>query len=261
MITTITSLHNDKVKQIRALQSAGKTRRTEKRIVLEGARLIGDALDSGAIPFYALYGGEAVETPAGAALLERLKSQAVECVEAAPDVMAHAADTQTPQGWLAVFPLPALIPPSAPTLALILDGVADPGNLGTILRTAAAASVDLVILAPGCVDAFNPKSLRGGMGAHFRIPLRRIGWKTILDEYGALPMYLAEADATTPYTAVDWRAPCAVIIGGEAHGADSAAQGAAAQQFTIPMASGAESLNAAAAAAVILFEVRRQRAG
>jgi TrmH family RNA methyltransferase len=259
MTFIITSLQNDKVKQVRALQTVAKTRRAENRIVLEGMRLITDALDSGARPDYVLYTADAMTHRPGVVLFNRLVTDLIECIEVTPEVMTHMADTQTPQGWLAVFVTPELPLPSAPTLLLILSGVADPGNLGTILRTAAAAAVDGVILTPGCVDAFNPKTLRGGMGAHFRIPLRRLTWPEIQQEYGHLPLRVADAAGEVAYTTVDWRLPAGLIIGGEARGADDEALSFAAERIAIPMGNAAESLNAAMAAAVILFEARRQR--
>ena len=259
MTFTITSLQNDRVKQVRALQTVARVRRTENRIVLEGMRLIGDALDSAARPEYVLYTAEAMTHRAGADLLNRIQLLQIESIEVSAEVMAHMADTQTPQGWLAVFATPELTVPDAPTLLLILSGVADPGNLGTILRTAAAAAFDLVILTPGCVDAFNPKSLRSGMGAHFRIPVRRLNWTEIRQSYGHLPLRLADAAGELSYTAVDWRSAAGLIIGGEARGADEEALSFAAERVSIPMGNAAESLNAAMAAAVIMFEARRQR--
>jgi TrmH family RNA methyltransferase len=142
---------------------------------------------------------------------------------------------------------------------LILDGIADPGNLGTILRTAAAASVGLVVLAPHCVDPFNPKALRSAMGAHFRIPIARQSWDEIAGAVSGLSLYLADSGGTLPYYNVDWRGPSALIVGGEAHGADPHARQLAGATVAIPMGSAVESLNAASAAAVILFEIRRQR--
>lgn len=258
---TITSPHNDRIKLIRALQSAGKTRRAEQRIVLEGTRLIADALESGAQPVFALYTIDSIaEGKPGGSLFDMLRTRGVECFEVSPEVMTHASDTQSPQGWLAVFPMPELEPPDAISLGLILDGVADPGNMGTILRTAAAAATDLVILAPHCVDPYNPKVLRGGMGAHFRVSMRRMSWPDIATRYGALSIYLTDACAELPYTAVNWNHPSLIIIGGEAHGADEHAKQIAGSRISIPMGGGAESLNAAVAAGIILFEARRQRA-
>src|SRR5450432_3814370 len=160
----ITSPHNERVKLVRALQSSGKSRRKENRIVLEGVRLIGDALLSGVTPDFVLYTQDAIaDDQPGSRLFADLQMRQVVCLEVMTDVMVHAADTEAPQGVIAVTPLPQLPLPSPITLALICDGVADPGNLGTMLRTAGAAGVDVVMLMPGCVDAFNPKVLRAGM--------------------------------------------------------------------------------------------------
>ncbi len=256
----ITSTQNPRVKLVRALQAHSKTRRTEGRLVLEGARLLSDALAAGAQPDFTLYTETFAQSPTAADLLARLSALHVPCLPIAPEVMAHAAETQTPQGILAVLPLPSLPFPNHPTLLLALDGVADAGNLGTLLRSAAAVGVDGVLLLPNCVDPFNPKALRAGMGAHFRVPLHSSTWQQVGQAFPNLPFYLAAADGSSPYYAVDWRQPAALIIGGEAHGATPAAYQHAAQQIAIPMANNFESLNAAAAAAVILFEARRQRA-
>jgi len=258
----ITSPQNDRIKYIRALQSQSRIRRKEGRIALEGVRLIGDALMAGCVPEYVVYSPDAIATgKPGEALYRELLKHNVLCLDAAPEVIAHAADTQTPQGILAVLPIPEPAIPPHRSLIVILDAVADPGNLGTILRTSAAAGADVVCLAPGCVDPYNPKALRSGMGAHFRIPVVQQAWAEIAALVGDVPVYVADANGTHIYTAVDWTQPAAIIIGGEARGADASARQLASALIAIPMANQFESLNAAMAAAVLLFEVRRQRIG
>jgi len=259
----ITSQHNDRIKLVRSLQMQPKARRTEEKIVLEGTRLISDAMQGGAVPSFVLVTEEA--SAAGSAtgtLLEQLQRVGTDVYEISQDLLLYVSDTHTPQGLLAVFPMPKLDVPTAVKLALILDGVSDPGNFGTILRTAAAAGVEIVVLAPGSVDPFNPKTLRGGMGAHFRLPIRRLTWGEIADHYGALPLYIADAQGTKEYSAVDWKQPAALIIGSEAHGAGGVSENLPDLELTsirIPMTAGAESLNAAMATGVILFEAMRQR--
>ena len=256
----ITSLQNDRVKLVRALQSSGKSRRKEKKLVLEGVRLVGDAVAADVALDFVFYTQDVTaEGQPGSRLLATLEDRHISCIEVSPEVMAHMADTQTPQGILAVAAMPDLEVPAAITLALIVDGVADPGNLGTILRTAAAASVDVVVLAPGCVDPFNPKVLRSGMGAHFRVPMVRHSWDEISASFANLALYLADASGDKRYHEVVWTQPSALIIGGEARGADIAARQQANAVISIPMGNAAESLNAAVAAGVILFEIRRQR--
>jgi TrmH family RNA methyltransferase len=259
-MTTITSLHNERVKLVRALQSQPKARRKANRAVLEGARLVGDAIAAGAQPDFVLITPD-TGTPDSPAfsILDGLRARGVTVLTVAPEVMAYASDTQTPQGILAVVPTPRQALPERLSLTLILDAIADPGNLGTLLRTAGAAGVDAVLLAPGCVDAFNPKALRAGMGAHFRVPVAEVGWPAIVARCDGLAVYAAAADAPRPYTQVDWTAPAALIIGSEAHGLSEVARQMATGSVAVPMANRAESLNAAAAAAVILFECRRQR--
>lgn len=257
----LTSTTNERVKLAYALQNQAKTRRKENMVVLEGVRLIADALDSGYKPNYVIYmrpsgksGGQPLD-----ALLTRLDRARVPLLEAAPEVMQHITDTETPQGIIAVVPRPSLAIMPDPGLILVLDGVADPGNMGTILRTAAAAGVDGCVLLPGCVEPYNPKTLRAGMGAHFRLPLESAEAAALAERFPDLPFYLADADAELPYDAVDWRAKCGLVIGGEAHGADPRTYSYMKNAITIPMNAKAESLNAGSAAAVILFEAVRQR--
>jgi RNA methyltransferase, TrmH family len=260
-MTTITSQQNERVKLVRALQTQPKTRRSEEKIVLEGVRLINDALDSGAIPAFAFYTAEAAQPDRPTnSVYETLRGLGIDLLEVAPDIMTYVSDVETTPGLLAVFPMPKLEIPAQIRLALILDGIADPGNLGTVLRSAAAAGVDVAILAPNSVDPFNPKVLRGAMGAQFRLPIRRLTWAEIEEHYASMPIYLADAGGDLAYTAVNWRDPAVLIVGSEAQGADDHARRLANSVVHIPMASGAESLNAAVAASVILFEAHRQRA-
>jgi RNA methyltransferase, TrmH family len=259
-VSVITSLQNERVKLVRALQTSVKTRRKESRIVLEGVRLIGDALAAGVQPDFVFYtAGDQHDSRLFAGLLSKLETRNVPNFEISDEVMAHITDTDTPQGVLAVVPEPNFALPSTITLVLILDAVADPGNLGTILRTSAAAGVDAVVLAPGCVDPFNPKVLRSAMGAHFRVPILRLSWTEIAAQYQTLQVAVADADGDTVYYKADWTKPSVIVIGGEARGADQSARELADTIISIPMEKGSESLNAAMAAGIILFECRRQR--
>ncbi len=147
----------------------------------------------------------------------------------------------------------------SPSLILTLDRVRDPGNLGSALRTAAAARVELVLLTPKTVDPYNPKVLRGGMGAHFRLPIEQASWDEIALHHGQMHTYLAEADGEIPYYTIDWLRPSMIIVGGEAHGPGIEARQVAGTSVHIPMAADTESLNASVAAGVILYEVQRQR--
>jgi TrmH family RNA methyltransferase len=170
--------------------------------------------------------------------------------------MTSLSGMETPQGVLGVFPLPELAVPDNPALIVVADGWRDPGNLGTLIRTGAAAGVDLLLLTRGTVDPTNPKVVRGAMGAHYRIPLRTLEWDAIAQAYPVHRFYLADAAGDTPYTAVDWREPSVIVVGGEAHGFGAAATRIPHTRVRIPMAPGAESLNAAIAAAVLIYAAR-----
>lgn len=254
MVDLITSLQNPRVKLANALQTQAKTRRKERKIVLEGTRLLRDAVERGFKPEFILYTPREADYEVIALLQDK-----GDVVPVTDDVMRHVTETQQPQGIIGVFPLPMPSLPSDPSRVLILDAVRDPGNMGTILRTAAAAGVQVVILAPGCVDHYNPKVLRGGMGAHFRLPIIEDKWPQIVRYCETLAVYLTTGAGETRYDSVDWTQPWAVIIGGEADGAGSEAAALAKHRVAIPMAAQTESLNAAVASAVILFEAQRQR--
>lgn len=247
----ITSAQNEKVKLAHALQARAKTRRKEGRIALEGVRLVRDALLQGLRPDFVL-----VSPAAETAFLRAFQAEPTLISEA---LMREISDTDQPQGVLGVFPLPQPTLPAVTTHLLILDAIRDPGNLGTILRAAGGAGVDGVLLGPTCVDPYNPKALRAGMGAHFRLPVIEADWHTITTACLGKAVYLADGAGERDYVTVDWRGPAALIIGGEADGAGPEARALAAERITIPMSAATESLNAALAAAVILFEMQRQR--
>jgi TrmH family RNA methyltransferase len=178
-----------------------------------------------------------------------------------PALFDTLAETVTPQGILALFPFPDLpIATNAHPLVLLLDQVRDPGNLGTLLRSAVGAGVACVILTPGSVDPFNPKVVRAGMGAHFRVPFRWLDdnvYSWLLQQCPA--RVVAEADAPLPYDAFDWTSGAALIVGSEATGASAATRDLATARVTIPLCGDLESLNAAIAGSIILFEAARQR--
>lgn len=247
----ITSLQNERVKLAYGLLSGSKSRRKAGKIAIEGVRLIRDAVEAGYLPEFVLYDARAFD-PAALGVPDDL------LLEAAPEIIRHICGTEQPQGVVGVFPMPTPGLPRTLRRVLILDALSDPGNLGSILRTAAAAGVDAVLLAPGSVDPYNDKALRGGMGAHFRVPVLSQSWEKIAAACDGLPVYLADMSGGASYDAADWSNGWALIIGSEAHGASDAAADLAHQHIYIPMAAATESLNAASAAAVILFEAARQ---
>lgn len=256
----IASTANTHVKRLRSLRDSAKERRSERSVFVEGVRLVAHALATGAELRVALYATEQLRaTPEGAALLAALAGRPG-CHEASPEAVAAAADTKHPQGVVAACAWPTHEPRGG--LRLVIDGVQDPGNTGTLLRSAEAAGVGLVICAPGTADPYSPKVVRAAMGAHFSLPLRaEVDWATIADELGASPLvYAADAEASMPYYAADWKQPAALIVGGEARGVSDEGLAIASHRIAIPMVGRAESLNAGVAGSIILFEALRQRA-
>jgi RNA methyltransferase, TrmH family len=256
----ISSAANARIKAARKLQRR-RQRYAVGQMLLEGLRLVQDAVSAGARPLELFYVPARLEGNLTAAeLMRTLEAQGVACLACSEEVFATLAETVSPQGIAAVVALPELALPAAPTLTLILDGVRDPGNAGALLRSAEAAGVALVLFGPETVDPYNDKTLRAGMGAHFRLPLRVCqNWREI-DGYLApgQSLYLAEAGAKLAYDRVNWRETAALVIGGEAEGASPEARERA-EPLAIPMEGKVESLNAAVAGAVILFEAARQR--
>ena len=255
----ITSSHNPKIKMIRQLQDSSRERKLECAFVIEGVRLAEEALASRWHTRLVLYTQELNER--GKAVLAGFSETGAEIEEVSPSVMRQVSDTDTPQGLLAVLELRFLPLPESLNFLLIPDSLRDPGNLGTIFRCAAAAGVQAIGVPPGSVDAFSPKVVRSAMGAHFHLPIHFLEWEAItsLVKQHRLKVFLAAAREGPAYFDADLTQPFALIIGGEAAGAGEQARRLANSRLHIPMPGTAESLNAASAAAVLLFEVVRQR--
>jgi len=165
----ITSTANPHVKRIRSLVRSRKERHRERMFVVEGVRLVEEALQFQA-PGAILYVPEQLlATPRGRALLNQVEQQP-NAIPTTPAILAELSDVETSQGIIAAVPLPQITPTTL-TLVLVLDGVQDPGNVGTLLRSAEAAGVDLVVGLVGTADVWSPKVVRAAMGAHFRVPL------------------------------------------------------------------------------------------
>lgn len=256
----ITSTKNPNVKHLRSLMTSRQARRHERLFVLEGVRLFEEALKSNAEIAIAVYNPEQLAaTERGRALLQAISTRRA-MHEAPAEVLAAVSDTVTPQGIIAAV---AWLErePELHGIQLVLDAVQDPGNVGTLLRSAEATSISQVICITGTADVYSPKVVRSAMGAHFRLPIvQDIGW----DEapallVGADNVYAAVVGASMPYYAADWRQPSAIIVGNEANGVSEAGLAVATKPISIPMAAAVESLNAAVAGSVIMFEALRQR--
>jgi TrmH family RNA methyltransferase len=253
----ISSRSNARAKWVRTLQSKRKMRDEEAVFVAEGTRWAEEVLSAEAPVKLILHTPHLDER--GRGIVNRLARLGGEILPVSDDVMASCSDTQTPQGLLIVLPKPALPPPVSPTLLLLLDRLADPGNLGTILRTALAAGVDAIGLTPGSVDPFNPKVVRAAMGALLHLPITTVDPSDLRAWAGPARLWRTQAGQGTPYDQVDWRQPATLIVGGEAHGVTAAMARAVPDVTHIPMRGASDSLNAAIATAIFLFEARRQR--
>jgi TrmH family RNA methyltransferase len=255
MSDVITSLQNERVKLAYSLQNRPRARRKEKKIALEGTRLIADALLRQAKPDFVLY------EPATAdyELVAQLQETKTKLLPVSTEVLQHICDTQQPQGMVGVFPMPFPTLLKNPASILILDAIREPGNMGTILRTAGASGIQVVLLSPDCVDPYNPKVVRSGMGAHFRVPILELQWFEIAQYTEKMRVYIADGSGTLAYTQADFTQPHAIVIGNEAHGANNAKKLGEVTAISIPMSAQTESLNAAIATGVIVFEAQRQR--
>jgi len=254
----ITSSQNPKLKLARALQGRPKERREEGVFMAEGVRLVEEALAAEWPIRFVLYSDGLSER--GKELVEKLKVAGLDVEEAAGDLLQAASGTETSQGILAVLELGTLPLPDSPNFILIPDQIRDPGNLGTLIRTAAAAGVQAVLLPPETTDAFAPKVVRVGMGAHFWLPIHTLEWNAIeqVCKQAKLQIFLADMFGQSCWE-TDFNAPLALIVGGEAEGASEQARQLANQTISIPISEKVESLNAGVAGAILMFEIVRQR--
>ena len=256
----ITSAGNAAVRQLVRLREKSSERRASGTFIEEGERLV---LDTPPAFLREIY----ITREAYERLEDRLPGSAAVTIlsEAA---MAKASGTQSPQGVLAVVSRPTwdlsdLVSGQAP-LVVMLEDIQDPGNLGTIFRTAEAAGAGGVVLTKGTVDLFNPKTVRATMSSLFRVPfvtaenlpevIRGFRKQYGIRTHAACP----DADALS-YTAADYRGPCAFAIGNEGNGLSADTAAAADDTVYIPMAGRIESLNAAVSASILMYEAARQR--
>lgn len=256
----ITSTRNQHVAFFRALRRS-RSRRNEAAYLIEGVRLAGEALDAGIVPLVALYDPRSLETSElGRRVMNRI-ADTPGAFAASEPVVGAAGETRTTQGIV----LAARQPPPLPRqrvegqpLLLVLDGVADGGNAGTILRSAAAAGVTTVVFTGAGVDPWLGKVVRSGMGAHFRVGIAEMAWPDLLVCLGAYPqVVLADANGAVSIYDINWREKTVLVIGSETHGVSDPALDRPAVAARIPHRSDVESLNAAMAATVILFHAAR----
>jgi len=262
----IASRDNPSFKDLRDLARDARRQKREALTLLDGPHLLAAALDHDVLPDLLAVAESAAALPEVTALLARLPRVPVLCLRDA--LFREISELAAPVGLLARIAVPSapqkgfpLVSPSAstPDDCLLLDAVQDAGNVGTLLRTAAAAGVRQVLLGPGCAGAWTPRVLRAAQGAHFALAIReQVDLAAFLRDYPGQTI-AAVAHAGQSLYALDFVRPTAWLFGNEGGGIAPELVAAATLHATIPLAPGSESLNVAAAAAVCLFEMRRQR--
>lgn len=251
----ITSRDNSVFKQLKKLVDSTRERRSSGQTVLDGAHLVAAYIQAFGEPELLIF-AEGDCTADVVEILDRFED--AEKMMLPPAMFAEVSPVATPTGLLALVATPTLTPPIKPQFALLLENIQDPGNLGGMLRSAAAAGVEVAYLSEGCADAWSPKTLRGGQGAHFVLPI--VECADLLEVMGSFAgQTLATVMHGQPLYSLDLTGPVAFIIGNEGAGLSDALVNAASHRIAIPMPGKVESLNAAAAAAVCLFERVRQK--
>lgn len=258
----ITSTGNQKVKELIQLQKKSKVRNKEGVFIAEGFRIVREMPTERVKSLYA-----------AESWWENHKKE-TESLGQKPEILsdsafAHVSDTKSPQGILAVvrqmsydFSDITGIKKGQKAHILVLDNLQDPGNLGTIFRTAEAAGATGILLGGDCVDIYNPKVIRSTMGAICRVPFYYV--KDLCSEIRKLKqekikIYAAHLAGIHGYDEEDYREPCAFLIGNEGNGLKEEVAACADVKVRIPMQGKAESLNAAVASAILMFEAGRQR--
>jgi TrmH family RNA methyltransferase len=252
----IISRDNPTYKQLKKLTESARERRKAGRTLLDGVHLIETFLAAGHEPDLLVVSESGLGHPECAVLLKKVPSFNIAVL---PDLLFNEiSPVETPVGLLAVVAIPQSASAAQPQFCVLLEDIQDPGNLGAILRSAAAAGVETAYLTLGCADAWSPKALRAGMGAHFvmQIEERVPGVETVAAFAGISVATSLEAQESL-YD-LDLTGSVMILVGNEGAGLSPELQQAASHRVTIPMPGKVESLNAAAAAAVCFFERVRQ---
>lgn len=251
----VTSHDNPLFKELKKLAGSARQRKQSSQTLLDGTHLIKSYLDAGMQPMQVLVNTEALHDAEIATLLARLEN--VPVAQLNDKLFAQLSELKTPTGILALVEIsrPAIV---QSRFALFLEDIQDPGNLGSIIRSAAAAGCDAVFLSQGCADAWSPRVLRAGMGGHFALAVHEAADLVTLASAFPGRVYAAALNTGNHLYDCDLRGEIAFAIGNEGAGLSHDLLRVT-HPFTIPMPGRIESLNAAAAAAVCLFEAARQR--
>ena len=256
-MSALRSRANARVRRWHALAHDGRARRGERRTLLEGVHLLTAYLASGSRPVSILVS----ETGQGDAEVAALLRQAgAETTVLADSLFRWVVDVATPAGVAAEIEIPEPAGDAAQGDCVFLEGIQDAGNVGAILRSAAAFGVRDAVLGGGCADAWSPKVLRAAMGAHFSLRIRRVGDLAAVVAAFSGATVCAAAHGGRPLQEIDLGERVGWILGAEGQGVSASLAATAAQCTTIGLAPGTESLNVAAAAAILFYERARRRA-
>ncbi|MEO8007339.1 MAG: RNA methyltransferase [Betaproteobacteria bacterium] len=253
----ITSRQNAHFKQACKLTESARERSKSKQILMDGTRLIRAYADQfGLADSTLLISDTGLNRREIRQILETKPPRHVYLL--ADELFAEVAQVETPEGITAIAGMPRVESKMPDDFRILLDGIQDPGNLGGLLRTAAAAGATSAYLAKGCADAWSPRSLRGGMGAQFILPVReRIDLEVALSDFRGLVIATSPRLSRSIYD-IDLSGPVAMIFGSEGRGLHDEVTALANKLIHIPMDAKVESLNVAAAAAICCFERLRQ---
>ena len=278
-LRSIQSRDNAQYKQLRQWASSAQARRKSGMTLLDGVHLCEAWLQHRGVPALCVVAESALSHPEVAALVAQCESNAnsnaksksntnstagvAECVLLSDALFTPLGQVEHGVGILFVVKVPDAAvsghaSPSLQSAALLLDSVQDPGNLGTILRTAAAAGIQQIYCSPGTASVWSPKVLRAGMGAHFVLEIYEDVDLVQLIQQASVPVYATQPDAPKTIYTADLRAPSAWLFGHEGQGVSEQLLALATERLSIPQSAQVESLNVAASVAICLFEQRRQ---
>ncbi|MEM7335056.1 MAG: RNA methyltransferase [Chloroflexota bacterium] len=252
----IQSVQNQQVKYLKKLKANRKFRFSEGLFLIEGNNWLREVVGFPHLLQSIYVTEDWLSQPLNVVLLENIHRQHTVVSNA---VMKAISDTSSPPGVVGVVSHLSLPLPKKPIFLLVLDNISDPGNAGTLFRTAAAAGIEGILLSPNCVDPYNPKVIRSCVGTLFKLPILQKSWSEIETLTKDIPIYGLDANADLYYTAVSWQQPACLMVGNESKGLSPEGRAILANAISIPMANQVESLNASMAAGIVMFEAVRQK--
>lgn len=258
----VSSSQNPPYKNFKALMTSAKERREQHKAVIEGIHLADSYIQTGALPAMCVVGHSAQENHEVAAIIAHCEGRDVHVLVISDHHFRAVSGLENGISVALIIDQPVVSMPAAlDQSALLIDGVQDPGNFGTILRTAASAGITSVYCSSETAGAWSPKTLRAGMGAHFALNIYENVDLAEVVEASNVPIYATTLQAQKSIYEVDLSQPAAWIVGNEGRGVSASLLSLSVEQVIIPQNTEVESLNVAAATAVCLFEQRRQQLG